>query len=733
MVSVSVNAYTGGVSKSGYYEGEGEARFKVGHRYVGGFKHGKMNGKGRYEWVDGIVFEGYFHDNVAEGHGVYTWPDGARYEGQIRRGLRHGEGTMRFADSHTVYVGEWKEGTRHGRGRLTFDADGEHYYDGEWVDDQKSGRGVFVYPSGSRYDGEWARDSKNGRGRVTWSAAAETYDGDWLDNLPHGRGTHVWERRGDKEDGHWFSTANSYEGDFVRGERHGVGVFRYATGAKYAGEWSRDLKHGEGVYTFEDGSVFRGRFELDRAVTTEGGPPFAPAGRLALDLSDVVAERADPDVVDAAAERVEHLLLRYNSELRALYRREAVRAVYRREAVRAAAAEGAKPPHPDDPEKAVPSSKAVPLTLAGFFAWARVSGVVDAQCTVATLARAVAPAWVEEPLLDTSPTRRENIGLDDVGVADSLDPNVSLVYREFAEALVRVAHAKFHRVEGLDARVARLIAEHALPSLAPNAVERLPWDEAMDEAATREVATDGRAHAAFASAAKARAKRYGSETRETPTTCDGRAFLAFLKRRGALADGDAEGTPVTYPEPEEEEREDEGEEEEKGEEEKGEEEKGEGGNAEADADAEAEADADAGTEADADAGTSTETSVSARLVLTTRAALAAFAAAVSPREYADAPDAAEEAEARREEERQARYEAGEPEPETTPETEEEAEARAAAEEDAEAARLARGLDCEATFPEFVEALARCATARGAEGRALAETFDAFLGEEGLKM
>ena len=78
MVSVSVNAYTGGVSKSGYYEGEGEARFKVGHRYVGGFKHGKMNGKGRYEWVDGIVFEGYFHDNVAEGHGVYTWPDGAR-------------------------------------------------------------------------------------------------------------------------------------------------------------------------------------------------------------------------------------------------------------------------------------------------------------------------------------------------------------------------------------------------------------------------------------------------------------------------------------------------------------------------------------------------------------------------------------------------------------------------------------------------------------------------------
>ena len=32
MVSVSVNAYTGGVSKSGYYEGEGEARTATSSR-----------------------------------------------------------------------------------------------------------------------------------------------------------------------------------------------------------------------------------------------------------------------------------------------------------------------------------------------------------------------------------------------------------------------------------------------------------------------------------------------------------------------------------------------------------------------------------------------------------------------------------------------------------------------------------------------------------------------------
>jgi hypothetical protein len=50
-------------------QGEGVAHFRVGHKYVGGFKEGKMFGRGRYDWVDGIAYEGEFRDNVAEGTG----------------------------------------------------------------------------------------------------------------------------------------------------------------------------------------------------------------------------------------------------------------------------------------------------------------------------------------------------------------------------------------------------------------------------------------------------------------------------------------------------------------------------------------------------------------------------------------------------------------------------------------------------------------------------------------
>ena len=481
MVAVSVSAYRGAVSEFGLYEGEGEADFKVGHRYVGGFKHGKMHGRGRYEWVDGIVFEGHFRDNVAEGHGTYSWPDGARYEGQIRRGLRHGRGVMRFADAPTWYDGEWRDGMRHGRGVLAFDADASCRYDGEWARDKKHGRGTFVYASGNRYDGEWANDRKHGLGRMSWLDRGEAYDGEWRDGLPHGRGAHRWDRRGEVEDGAWFTTRNAYEGDFVEGRRSGHGAFSYATGATYVGQFADDEKHGVGSYTFEDGSVFRGEFLNDRAVTAPNGPPFAPTAYLRLDLEDLLREEP-PDRRESVAAKIDHLALRYASELRALHRLAAVRAATKTDAM------------PSNPEKAVP------LTIAGFLALMRVAGVTSADCTAADLARAIAPAWRrtrasarraermrrEEKreagfgydALPKTPRRdlfassaAEDSTQKDAGDSDSdasfdvLDPSVAMVYREFAEALVRAAHLRHHASPGLDRRFAKMLSDAALPAL----------------------------------------------------------------------------------------------------------------------------------------------------------------------------------------------------------------------------------------------------------------------------
>lgn len=41
-------------------------------------------------------------------------------------------------------------------------------------------------------------------------------------------------------------------GSFVKGKRHGHGLYIYATGDSYDGEWESDVKHGRGVYTFAE-------------------------------------------------------------------------------------------------------------------------------------------------------------------------------------------------------------------------------------------------------------------------------------------------------------------------------------------------------------------------------------------------------------------------------------------------------------------------------------------------
>lgn len=86
-------------------------------------------------------------------------------------------------------------------------------------------------------------------------------------------------------------TEESYEGDWVKGHRHGFGVYRYKRrdGTVYEvkkglfppprpyvmrcnglvclprqGEWVNDVRHGQGILRFKDGSYFKGRFEQER-------------------------------------------------------------------------------------------------------------------------------------------------------------------------------------------------------------------------------------------------------------------------------------------------------------------------------------------------------------------------------------------------------------------------------------------------------------------------------------
>ncbi|XP_037089389.1 radial spoke head 10 homolog B-like [Pollicipes pollicipes] len=60
------------------------------------------------------------------------------------------------------------------------------------------------------------------------------------------KGTHVWQTH--QLDPVQHPRYNSYEGEFRTGERHGQGVFHYASDATFTGRWGHNLKQGSGVY-----------------------------------------------------------------------------------------------------------------------------------------------------------------------------------------------------------------------------------------------------------------------------------------------------------------------------------------------------------------------------------------------------------------------------------------------------------------------------------------------------
>jgi len=75
------------------------------------------------------------------------------------------------------------------------------------------------------------------------------YEGDWLDDLPNGEGksTSAPPPHGDGE---------TYDGSWLRGQRHGLGTAIYPNGDCYIGDWRHGERQGSGslAHTASEGS-----------------------------------------------------------------------------------------------------------------------------------------------------------------------------------------------------------------------------------------------------------------------------------------------------------------------------------------------------------------------------------------------------------------------------------------------------------------------------------------------
>jgi len=196
------------------------------------------------------------------GKGKLTWADNYWYEGDFAYGVAHGRGKMVFPDGR-VYEGQWWYGGRV-RGKQT-DATGS-VYDGQWSGAFKHGVGLLLAkPSGHRLWGEWQRDQLHGRAVETVfgpeGAFDNEYDGQFVRGVRHGTGA---ERVG----------CGLYTGQWVDGVREGEGLFESDTGDDYTGGWARGKRNGEGVFTTSSGSMMKGVWVDDNLPRGESSSKY---------------------------------------------------------------------------------------------------------------------------------------------------------------------------------------------------------------------------------------------------------------------------------------------------------------------------------------------------------------------------------------------------------------------------------------------------------------------------
>ncbi len=109
--------------------------------------------------------------------------DLSQYEGKVK--LLYSEDDPK---RRGYYEGDLKKGFRHGHGRLAWR--NGCIYEGEWRCDKIEGLGEMTWPSGQAYRGQLKDNNMHGLGQMTWSSPSRVcYEGEWVKGRRHGRGT----------------------------------------------------------------------------------------------------------------------------------------------------------------------------------------------------------------------------------------------------------------------------------------------------------------------------------------------------------------------------------------------------------------------------------------------------------------------------------------------------------------------------------------------------------------
>lgn len=106
------------------------------------------------------------------------------------------------------------------------------------------------------YDGQWVKNQRHGRGVYRYKKMHQTtisYDGEWSEGIRHGYCEKML-----------FVDGGTYKGDMENERMHGVGCRVWADGSRYDGEWVNNSRHGRGVHLNASGDMHQGAYFNDK-------------------------------------------------------------------------------------------------------------------------------------------------------------------------------------------------------------------------------------------------------------------------------------------------------------------------------------------------------------------------------------------------------------------------------------------------------------------------------------
>jgi hypothetical protein len=288
------------------YNGFGVYKFKDGSLFRGNFLKSKLQGYGKMKYSNGNIYEGEWRNDLKSGKGTMRFTNQDSYAGNFRDDKFWGKGIYRY-NSGDIYDGSWVNGKAHGKGKYIF-ADKEKY-EGDFFKGLFEGVGAFYYSDGSIFIGNWKNNKRNGEGKLHYKDGRKIA-GFWKDDqmVDESNGLtntaikekdqNDYENNGSIRKRYWRNCNNSHchqesgelnyqdgsvwQGEFLNGQPHGVGVLKYADGNKYEGEVADHAPNGEGVMYFSSGQVVGG--------TWNNGYPIRKKQRVEKKQSEQIVE-----------------------------------------------------------------------------------------------------------------------------------------------------------------------------------------------------------------------------------------------------------------------------------------------------------------------------------------------------------------------------------------------------------------------------------------------------------